>query len=228
MSPGSGADAARFWDGLHRRFGGDGTVGAPNRFLVETAADLTPGRALDLGSGRGADTVWLAAQGWQVVGVDISTVAVDRLRTAAAAAGLADRVDVRSADLPDDFPDGTFDLVSAQFLHSPLAAHDGRPGTLRRAAGAVAPGGRLLVVSHHGMPDWHTGLPDDLTDAPLDPRLPTPQQTRAAVDLEPGRWSVERDELVDTVVSDGQGRTGVRTDHVLLARRRPTVGPDPR
>lgn len=214
-------DAARFWDGLYRRFGRDGAVGTANRFLVETADGRPPGRALDLGSGGGADTLWLAARGWQVVGVDISMVAVERLRTAAQAAGVAERVDARQADLPTGFPAGPFDLVSAQFLHSPLRGHEGRPGTLRRAARAVAPGGLLLVVSHHAMPAWHAGLPADLTDGPLDVSLPTPGQTLAAVDLEHRWWTVERDELVDTDVTGPDGQPGVRTDHVLLAHRRP-------
>lgn len=35
----------------------------PNRFLVEEAAGIQPGRALDLGAGEGRNAVWLASQG---------------------------------------------------------------------------------------------------------------------------------------------------------------------
>ena len=42
----------------------------PNRFLVAEAADLEPGRALDLACGEGQNAIWLATLGWEVTGVD--------------------------------------------------------------------------------------------------------------------------------------------------------------
>ena len=45
---------------------------APNAFLVEVARDLKPGRALDVGMGQGRNAIYLAQQGWNVTGVDIS------------------------------------------------------------------------------------------------------------------------------------------------------------
>src|SRR5690625_2504728 len=54
--------------------------GRVNPRLVEEAGELTPGRALDLGCGEGADAVWLAERGWQVVAVDISATALQRAR----------------------------------------------------------------------------------------------------------------------------------------------------
>lgn len=49
-----------------------------NPALIREVVDLTPGRALDVGTGEGADSRWLADQGWTVVAVDISQVAIDR------------------------------------------------------------------------------------------------------------------------------------------------------
>ena len=37
----------------------------PNAHLMAEAAKLSPGRTLDAGCGHGADTLWLAAHGWQ-------------------------------------------------------------------------------------------------------------------------------------------------------------------
>ena len=42
----------------------------PNTHLVAEIADLTPGFALDVGTGEGADAIWLAERGWQVTAVD--------------------------------------------------------------------------------------------------------------------------------------------------------------
>mgnify|MGYP003784112469 CR=1 FL=1 len=49
--------------------------GRPNGRLVAEVADLPPGRALDVGSGEGADAIWLARRGWTVTAVEISDVA---------------------------------------------------------------------------------------------------------------------------------------------------------
>lgn len=66
--------------------------GNPNPHLVEHVTDLAPGSALDVGSGEGADVIWLAARGWQVTGVGVSTVALDRRsRWSAPPAGGRDR-----------------------------------------------------------------------------------------------------------------------------------------
>jgi hypothetical protein len=51
-----------FWD---VRYSGEPVwSGSPNPLLVRYAADLTPGAALDVGSGEGADVLWLASRGW--------------------------------------------------------------------------------------------------------------------------------------------------------------------
>src|SRR4051794_25845689 len=104
--------------------------GNPNVALVAEIAGLPPGRALDLGCGEGADAVWLARQGWQVTAADISPVALVRAAEHAADAGVT--VDFQHHDLSQTFPDGTYDLVSAQFLH--FWEDFDRDKILRRAA----------------------------------------------------------------------------------------------
>src|SRR5699024_221640 len=90
---------AEYWDG---RYGSQERMwsGRANDALVELAGGLTPGRALDLGSGEGADSIWLAQQGWSVTGIDISTVAVERATAVARELGLdSARIRFRTADL---------------------------------------------------------------------------------------------------------------------------------
>src|SRR5918999_196335 len=81
---GAAADAAE-WDTRYR----DAAMwsGRPNGRLVAEVADLTPGRALDVGCGEGADAIWLARCGWTVTAIDVSDVAVCRAREAAERAG---------------------------------------------------------------------------------------------------------------------------------------------
>ena len=78
------------------------------------AADLVPGSALDVGTGEGADAIWLAERGWQVTAVDISSVALGRGATQAhrLGAAIADRIEWLQADLTEWTPPvAGFDLV---------------------------------------------------------------------------------------------------------------------
>ena len=65
------------WDERYRGRGSEVWSGRPNGVLLAEISGLVPGRALDVGCGEGADAIWLAQQGWQVTGVDISQVALD-------------------------------------------------------------------------------------------------------------------------------------------------------
>lgn len=81
--------------------------GNPNTALVREVEGLTPGRALDLGCGEGADAVWLARWGWRVTATDISRVALERAAEHAAEAGVRELVDWQFHDLGVSFPEGS-------------------------------------------------------------------------------------------------------------------------
>ena len=122
--------------------------GNPNPVLVAEATSLTPGSALDIGSGEGGDALWLAAQGWHVTGVDISQNALDKAaaRVESVDAEAAARIQWQQHDLAEWLPEPrSFDLVSSQFMHLPRAE---RGVLFRGLAAAVAPGGTLLIVGH--------------------------------------------------------------------------------
>ena len=121
------------------------TVGSSSR-----SAGLTPGRALDVGCGEGADAIWLARNGWTVTAIDISEVAVGRARAAAELAGAA--VEWICGDaLQMAFPAGSFDLVSMQYPALPKAAGE---VAVRALLDTVRPGGLLLAV-YHDLDDEH-------------------------------------------------------------------------
>jgi hypothetical protein len=49
--------------------------------------------------------------------------------------------------------------------------------------------------------------------------LPTTGEVLAALDLDPGTWRVELEDVVDREVVDPDGNPVVRTDNVLRVRR---------
>lgn len=158
--------------------------GRVNPALADITSGFTPGSALDLGCGEGADALWLVQRGWRVMGVDVSATAIARARAAAAATGMSeDRARFLVADLAGWTTDERFDLVAASFLQSwPVVIP--RDDILRRAADLVAPGGHLLVVAHAGAPPWSDA------DIPREYRFPSPEGDLAALELDPAVWSV--------------------------------------
>jgi SAM-dependent methyltransferase len=199
-----------FWD---ERYSGSDKIwsGNPNPRLVEHIADLTPGTALDVGSGEGADAIWLAERGWQVTGIDVSVVALERAAQHASARGaeIADRITWQQVDLMDDSSlPGGFDLVTAQFMHLPE-----RQALHRRLAGAVAPGGTLLIVGHH---------PSDLDTSHLRWNLRELMFTgeEIAATLDPKDWEVLVADAPARQAVDPDGAPVTIHDAVLLAQRR--------
>jgi SAM-dependent methyltransferase len=124
--------------------------GRPNGRLVAEVADVTPGRALDVGCGEGADAIWLARRGWDVTAIDISDVAVARARLAAEQAGAT--VEWVCADALDtSFTACSFDLVSMQYPALPKSSGTAAVQTL---LDGLRSGGLLLAV-YHDLDDEH-------------------------------------------------------------------------
>jgi methylase of polypeptide subunit release factors len=95
-------DPAEFWEARYNTNRGEnGHVwsGRVNATVAHEVTGLTPGTALELGSGEGADALWLAAHGWRVTAIDISATALAVGAAKAAEDGLADRIDWVQGDL---------------------------------------------------------------------------------------------------------------------------------
>jgi SAM-dependent methyltransferase len=202
-------------EGWEQRYGQRPALwsGRPNPQLVAEADGLTPGRALDVGCGEGADALWLAGRGWQVTAVDIADTALRRAAGHAAAAGeeVASRITWHRADLREQPPAaGAYDLVSAQFMHLPGEA---RRRLFARLADAVAPGGTLLIVGHD---------PSDLRGGAGRMHFPDMMYTagQVAADLDSGRWEVRVAETRPRAAADPAGRDVTVHDAVVVARRR--------
>ena len=96
------ADRQR-WD---ERYEG-ATAASPRPPDVLDAADdlhaLLPrdGTAVDIACGTGGQSMWLAALGFEAVALDVSPVAIELTRSAAAVHDLSGRIDARVVDLDD-------------------------------------------------------------------------------------------------------------------------------
>lgn len=193
-----------FWD---ERYGSADRIwsGRPNTQLVAQVTDLAPGDALDVGSGEGADAIWLASRGWRVTAVDVSAVALDRAAQVAMAAGLQSLISWEQRDMLSWDPgQARFDLVSAQFMHLPRPAQDSMH---TRLAAAVRPGGTLLIVGH---------LHDEL-HAHIAPRFRPAEDIAAALD--PDAWQIIVATAIDRSGTGPDGEPVLLSDSVLRAVR---------
>ena len=177
----------------------------PNARLVGEVANLQPGRALDAGCGHGADTLWLAARGWQVTAVDFSASALDHGRSMAEAVGadLSERIVWIEGDLATwTARPGHYDLVVCLYVHVAGSVEE----LVRRMANAVAVGGTLLMVGHRPI-DPTTGA---ATAAAGQVQVSVES---AAAALDPRRW--------EWAVAEERPRpvAGTGVDAVIRARR---------
>ncbi len=186
----------------------------PDSLLVEEVGKLPTGNALDLGCGKGADSLWLARQGWRVTGVDFAPAAIEAARREAHHQGLAHTVDVQLGDALSYSAEHRFDLVYIGFMHLPEPQ---RSALFENAGNAVAPGGCFLYVG------FAADNPLGRVPAPPECRV-MPEQVSACF---PG-FTICRSEVIrrrvpmryhtDRVQRDAHGKIDVNTVIVRLER----------
>jgi SAM-dependent methyltransferase len=116
----------------------------PPAFLADHL-DLIPrtGAALDIACGRGRGSLWMASMGLDVLGLDVSPVAIDLARRGADRFGLADRCRFEVHDLDTGLPDpdlsaDSFDLILCHLFRD--------PALYEQMETRLAPGGLLAIV----------------------------------------------------------------------------------
>lgn len=145
-----------FWD---QRYTGDTFVYGtePNAFLKEHASRLE-GPILSLGEGEGRNGVFLASRGFDVLGIDLSAVALAKARKLAEAKGVSLRTE--TADLSVYEPEAeSFGAVVSLWAHLPGAL---RSRLYPRVERCLKPGG-LLLLEHYSEAQLQrdTGGPKD-------------------------------------------------------------------
>lgn len=198
-------DAARYWEERYRA-ASPRTSGKPGAALQLFAGSLPPGRALELGCGKGDDAIWLASQGWSVVAVEISQTAIHYAAANAQRAGVSDRIAFEQHDLSRTFPEGVFDLVAASFL-----AAFPRDAVFRRAAQAVASGGHLLIIDHGSRSPW--------SSAPADWRFLTAAETLETLDLDERDWTPVHVDALDREAAGPDGEIATVRDSIIFLKR---------
>ncbi|GMU83077.1 MAG: hypothetical protein AMXMBFR47_29480 [Planctomycetota bacterium] len=116
-------------------------------------------RILDMGCGRGA-VLLLAAQHLttgRAVGVDLwrsvdqSGNSTDATRRNAELEGVADRVELHTADMTVlPFEDNSFDVVLSSYAIHNVSSNAGRAKAVSEAVRVLRPGGRLLIADVRG------------------------------------------------------------------------------
>lgn len=197
-----------FWEDHYRTKKTDYS-GNPGELLVRYVADLTSGRALDIGCSHGDDALWLAGRGWDVTGADISQTAIERAQERLVGSDLAGRVRFVACDLEREMPDGEYDLVTASYFQSPVAL--ARADILRRAMAKLVPGGYFLCIAHASAPPWRKGNGEH--------QFPTLQEELDGLELKPGEWILHKAGNVTRRMTGPEGQVADVSDIVLFLQQ---------
>ena len=159
----------------------------PNLVVTVEQFQIPSGRALDIGCGTGAHAVWLASRGFDVLGVDLSPLAVERAEARASAATTSGQCRFQTADFLADPPsDEPFDFVFDRGCFHVFDEADDRARFAANVAACLAPDGRWLsLIGSTEGPPREFGPPRrsarDVTDA-IEPALEIVELRTSAFD----------------------------------------------
>src|ERR1700756_4929123 len=130
-------------------------TGRPEPLLVRfvTSGGVALGRTLEIGAGTGTNAIWLAERGFDVLGVDISPLAVERARAKMEERAL--RCRFAALDFLASTPQfGPFQFVFDRGCFHVFDEPDERQRFTAQVAAALAPGGLWLslIGSTEGSP----------------------------------------------------------------------------
>lgn len=135
------SSGVKMWNDIYSR--PDSVVNPyPNRFLADVVQGVKPGRALDIGMGQGRNAVYLASQGWDVTGVDISEKGLDLAKEQAKRHNVAINAVLSNFDA-FDLGKGQWDLISEIYMHGMIIER------APQIVESLRPNGMLVVEGFH-------------------------------------------------------------------------------
>jgi SAM-dependent methyltransferase len=121
----------------------DGFNSTPSSLMMEAIKGIKPGTALDAGMGQGRNAIYLAQEGWDVTGFDISGEALKAAKFNSQMAGV--RVtEVKAGYDTFDFGKTKWDLILLIFAWAPIED----PGFLKKLIDSLRPGG-MVIFEHY-------------------------------------------------------------------------------
>jgi len=188
------------FDRWQQRFSAPGYLfgTAPNAFLKAQAHRLRQGQsALAVADGEGRNGVFMAEQGLDVLSIDFSAVAQDKVRKLAAERNVTLRVE--QADVVNwTWPANTFDVVAAIFIQ--FATPPERDKIFAGIKKTLKPGG-LLLIEGYGLKQlaYKTGGPSKVENL----------YTRAMLEQAFGDFTSLDIREYDSDIREGEGHGGL-------------------
>lgn len=207
-------DQNSIWSKRYSDAGQDYLFGTePNRFLARREQRLQDGRnAISIADGEGRNSVWLAEQGLEVTGIEISAVAIEKARHLAAARKV--EVNFVQADMlaprwPPAELQAAFDWVIGIFIQ--FVGPEWRDRQFEVMKQLARPGGRILLQGYTPKQlEYRTGGPSAAEN------LYTEDILREAF----ADWEIEELVEYEDTIAEGSGHVG-RSALIGMVARKP-------
>lgn len=123
---------------------------------LEETLKVKPGRAVDIGSGKGRNSVYLAEHGFDVEGLEYIKIAIDTANELADARGVSDRTHFKLANMDNVWPydDNVFDVAVDSFSSIDIETKEGREICRNEMFRTLKSGGYALVTVCSADDEW--------------------------------------------------------------------------
>jgi len=178
----------------------------PNEFLKAQSHSLPSGKIISLCEGEGRNAVYLAKQGYEVTGVDSSSVGLAKARKLADREGVS--ISTELADMGDfAIEPASWDGVVSIFCHIPPSM---RAELHRQVVAGLKPGGVLILEAY---------TPEQLALGTGGPKIATLTMTAEALKNELEGLEIEYLQELERDVVEGKLHTGKGAVVQLVARK---------